>query len=483
MRSSSAPNCTTEGIRFLLEAGSIDKSHGGLVMLKKMHWKEKTVGIVSLGCPKNAADTEKMISDLSGRGYTVVPDLGAAEILLVNTCSFVTDARRESVDTILELSKYKEEGKARFLVGTGCLVSRYKDQMGSLIPEMDLALSTFEEERLGEILDDVGGLSTGAKPPILFPMADSRLTPLHRAYVKVSEGCDHPCTFCSIPLARGGQVSRRMEDILSEVAHLASRGTKEITLIAQDLTRYGQDLGLSDGLATLLERIDQDTPVPWVRLLYAYPTLVTERLLKTIRKSESVLPYLDIPLQHVDEKILGAMKRPGSVDFMKRLVDRIRDTLPEIHLRTTFIVGFPGETETEFEALLRFVEWANFDHVGVFAFSREEGTPSFDLPDQVPHRIRMRRRKDLMTLCARISLEKNRRLEGTVMPVLVDGVSDQSELILSGRIKGMAPDGIDGEVLILSGQARPGEIVECRITKSHPYDLEAWEVGVPEIPQ
>jgi ribosomal protein S12 methylthiotransferase len=452
------------------------------VMKKTIRWQEKTVGIVSLGCPKNAADTERMISDLSGRGYTVVPDLEEAEILLVNTCSFVTDARKESVDAILELSRYKEEGKAKYLVGAGCLVSRYRDQMGALIPEMDLALTTFEEERLGEILDEVGGIAPSNRPRLAFPLAESRLTPSHRAYVKVSEGCDHPCTFCSIPLARGGQVSRPPEEILAEIGHLSSRGVKEVTLIAQDLTRYGHDLGRTDDLSALLERIDREGGIPWVRLLYAYPTLVTDSLLKTMRAAKSVLPYLDIPLQHVDEKILGAMKRPGSVDFMKRLVDRIRQTVPDIVLRTTFIVGFPGEGEAEFETLLRFVEWARFDHVGVFAFSREEGTPSYNLPGQVPHRIRMSRRKELMSLCATIAQEKNRSLEGKTLPVLIEGLSEQSDLVLSGRIMGMAPDGIDGEVLVLSGQGRPGDIVNCRIVKAHAYDLEAWEIGVPEPP-
>ncbi len=454
-------------------------------MKKEISWNEKTVGIVSLGCPKNSSDTERMISDLSSRGYQVVPDLEQAEILLVNTCSFVTDARRESVETLLELSRYKEEGKARFLVGAGCLVSRYRDQMGELIPEIDLALTTFDEHRLGEILDSVGGAGRSSAPikPSLFPLSSARLTPPHRAYVKVSEGCDHPCTFCSIPLARGGQVSRPLEEVQAEIRELAARGTKEVTLIAQDLTRYGQDLGLSDGLADLLERIDGEGGVPWVRLLYAYPTLVTERLLSVMARSRTVLPYLDIPLQHVEERILGLMKRPGNVDFMKRLVDRVRTALPGVVLRTTFITGFPGETEEEFQSLMKFAEWARFDHVGVFAFSREEGTPSYDLPGQLPHRIRMRRRKDLLALCGRISLEKNRELEGQVLPVLIEGLSEQSDLVLSGRTKGMAPDGIDGEVLVLSGQGRPGEIVDCRIVRGRPFDLEAWEVGVPEIPE
>lgn len=453
-------------------------------MKKPGKWNDKTVGIVSLGCPKNSSDTERMISDLSGRGYTVVSELENAEILLVNTCSFVTDARKESIETILELTRYKEEGKARFLVGAGCLVSRYRDQMGTLIPEIDLALTTFEEDRLGQILDEVGGGGepVSKAPLITFPLAGSRLTPSHRAYVKVSEGCDHPCTFCSIPLSRGGQVSRPLVDILNEVRHLASNGTKEVTLIAQDLTRYGHDLGMPDGLSLLLERMDAEAKIPWIRLLYAYPTLVTERLLTAMKNSSSVLPYLDIPLQHVEERILGLMKRPGNIDFMKRLVDRIRSAIPSIILRTTFIVGFPGETEAEFESLLRFVEWASFDHVGAFSFSREEGTPSYDLPDQVPHRIRSRRRKELMALCSEIARKKNKALEGSVVPVLIEGLSEQSEMILSGRTKGMAPDGIDGEVLVLSGQGKPGEIVDCRITKSHPFDLEAWEIDVLEHP-
>jgi ribosomal protein S12 methylthiotransferase len=354
-----------------------------------------------------------------------------------------------------------------------------------LIPEIDLALTTFDENRLGEILDEVGGedrTSRESFPRISFPMSGSRLTPPHRAYVKVSEGCDHPCTFCSIPLARGGQVSRGSDDILNEIRHLSDNGTKEITLIAQDLTRYGQDLGESDGLSHLLERIDREGRIPWVRLLYAYPTLVTDRLLRVMKDASSVLPYLDIPLQHVEERVLGDMKRPGNVDFMKRLIDRIRQAIPNIVLRTTFIVGFPGETEKEFESLLRFVEWARFDHVGAFAFSREEGTPSYDLPDQIPHRVRSRRRKELMALSSSIALEKNFLLEGSVQTVLIEGLSEQSEMILSGRTMGMAPDGIDGEVLVLSGQGKQGDLVECRILKAHPFDLEAWEVGVPEIP-
>jgi ribosomal protein S12 methylthiotransferase len=453
-------------------------------MKKPGKWNEKTVGIVSLGCPKNSADTENMISDLSGRGYSIVSDLEDAEILLVNTCSFVTDARKESVETILELSRFKEEGKARFLIGAGCLVSRYRDQMGTLLPEIDLALTTFEEGRLGEILDEVGGESKKPRPAnsFAFPLAGARLTPPHRAYVKVSEGCDHPCTFCSIPLARGGQASRNPDDILNEIRYLSSNGTKEVTLIAQDLTRYGVDLGLSEGLSRLLERIQSEANIPWIRLLYAYPTLVTDRLLKVMKDSSSVLPYLDIPFQHVEERILGAMKRPGSVDFMKRLVERIRNALPSAVLRTTFIVGFPGETEEEFESLLRFVEWARFDHVGAFVFSREDGTPSYNLPEQIPHRVRMRRRKELMALCSGIAAEKNRALEGSVLPVLIEGLSEQSEMILSGRTMGMAPDGIDGEVLVLSGQGQPGDIVDCRILKSHPFDLEAWEVSVPDLP-
>ncbi|MHB1756045.1 MAG: 30S ribosomal protein S12 methylthiotransferase RimO [Leptospirillum sp.] len=448
---------------------------------------EKTVNIVSLGCPKNLVDTENMINDLESRGYKIIPDADKAEIILVNTCSFVTDARKESIDTLLDLSRYKEEGKAKLLVGTGCLVSRYKDTLPSLLPEVDMMLSTFEESRLGELLDGFSRpnfKSTNNAELIIpqsIPFREKRLTPRHRAYVKISEGCDHTCTFCSIPLSRGAQISRQPEDILSEITRLGNEGVEEITLIAQDLTRYGSDLGLKDGLAELLLMIDGLNKVAWVRLLYAYPTLVTDRLLDVIRESPSVVKYLDIPLQHVNGEVLRRMERPGNVESSRRLVSRIREKVPGISLRTTFIVGFPGETDEEFQELMSFVKWANFDHLGVFSFSREEGTPSYDMDGQIPARIKNQRRNQLMALQKKISFEKNKSYVGKVLPILIEGPSEQSPLVLSGRIATMAPDSIDGEVLVLSGSASVGEIVECRITKAHPYDLEAWEISVPPI--
>jgi ribosomal protein S12 methylthiotransferase len=450
-------------------------------------FSEKTVNIVSLGCPKNLVDTENMINDLESRGYQIVADAEKAEIILVNTCSFVTDARKESIDTLLELSRYKEEGNAKLLVGTGCLVSRYKESLPDLIPEVDLMLSTFEESSLGAILDDISRNGSQSKAeaqliaPNSIPFREKRLTPHHRAYVKVSEGCDHTCTFCSIPLSRGLQVSRKPEDILDEVRRLGDEGVREITLIAQDLTRYGADLEIKDGLAQLLQMIDGLKKVNWVRLLYAYPTLVTDRLLDVIRESSSVVKYLDIPLQHVNGNVLRRMERPGNLESSQRLVSRIREKVPGISLRTTFIVGFPGETEEEFQELLSFVKWAKFDHLGVFSFSKEDGTPSYEMDGQVPAKIKNQRRNQVMALQKKISLEKNKSYVGEVMPVLIEGPSEQSSLVLSGRIATMAPDSIDGEVLVLSGSASVGEIVDCRITKAHHYDLEAWEVSVPTI--
>ena len=448
---------------------------------------EKTVNIVSLGCPKNLVDTENMINDLESRGYQIVPDADKAEIILVNTCSFVTDARKESIDTLLELSRYKEEGSAKLLIGTGCLVSRYKDTLPDLLPEVDMMLSTFEEARLGSILDGLSqanqerAINTQLITPRSIPFREKRLTPRHRAYVKVSEGCDHTCSFCSIPLARGGQVSRQPIDIINEVRRLGDEGVREITLIAQDLTRYGSDLGLKDGLAELLTMIDALKKVEWVRLLYAYPTLVSDRLLDVMKESSSIVKYLDIPLQHVNGEVLKRMGRPGNLESSRRLISRIREKVPEISLRTTFITGFPGETDEEFQELLSFVKWANFDHLGVFSFSREDGTPSYEMTEQVPARIKNQRRNQLMALQKKISFEKNKNYVGKILPVLIEGPSEQSPLVLSGRIATMSPDSIDGEVLVLSGTASVGEIVECRITKAHPYDLEAWEISVPPI--
>lgn len=448
---------------------------------------DKTINIVSLGCPKNLVDTENMIADLESRGYRIVPDADKAEVILVNTCSFVTDARRESVDTLLSLSRFKEEGKAKILVGAGCLVSRYKESLPALIPEADLLLSTHEEANLGVYLDRMSNEINGpvSTVPLIAPGAipfrEKRLTPSHRAYLKVSEGCDHTCTFCSIPLARGGQISRKPEDILDEVRRLALEGVKEITLIGQDLTRYGSDLGMKDGLAELLSLMNEIQGIPWIRLLYAYPSLVTDRLLEVINSSPSIVKYLDIPLQHVNGHILKKMERPGNLESNKRLVERIREKVPGIALRTTFIVGFPGETEEEFEELLGFVDWANFDHVGVFTFSREEGTPSYHMENQISAKLKNKRRGQVMALQKRISLGKNKKMVGKILPVLIEGPSDQSPLVLSGRIAQMAPDAIDGEVLVLSGEGAPGEIVFCEITKAHHYDLEAWEVSVPKI--
>lgn len=446
--------------------------------------KEKTVGIVSLGCPKNLVDTESMIHALSEKGFQVIPDLEKAEVIVVNTCSFVTDARKESIDTLLEMSQYKENGKAKILVGTGCLISRYKDELPGLLPEVDMLLSPSEEASIAERLvspmtKDVFS-STPLISPASIPFRRKRLTPSHRAYLKISEGCDHTCSFCSIPLSRGLQISRTRESLLEEVRMLADEGVQEVTLIAQDLTRYGSDLEDGEGLPRLLEEIDRIGRIPWVRLLYAYPTQVTDRLLKVIRDSSTILKYLDIPFQHVSGTVLKRMNRPGNRESTMRLIYRIRKILPEITLRTTFIVGFPGETEEEFLEIEEFLNWARLDHVGVFPFSREEGTPSFDMDGQVPARIKTQRRKRLMGIQKAISLDKKKDWPGKVMPVLIEGPSEQSPLILSGRLEGMAPDGIDGEVLVLSGEASQGSIVQCRVKRVHAYDVEVWETSVPE---
>ncbi|MHB1286262.1 MAG: 30S ribosomal protein S12 methylthiotransferase RimO [Leptospirales bacterium] len=445
---------------------------------------ERTVSFVSLGCPKNLVDTESMIRSIEEKGFRVVSETEQAEVIIVNTCSFVTDARRESIDTLLEMTRFKEEGKAKLLIGTGCLVSRYQEQLPDLLPEVDLLLSPSEEHSIGDRLVSWGSPTQPSLPTLIdprsIPFRPKRLTPPHRAYLKISEGCDHTCTFCAIPLSRGLQVSRNRDGLLEEVRMLGDEGVQEITLIAQDLTKYGSDLGEIDGLSRLLEEIDRMGRVPWIRLLYAYPTQVSDRLLKVIRDSETIVKYLDIPFQHVSGTVLKRMNRPGNKDSTMRLIDRIRNVVPDITLRTTFIVGFPGETDLEFGELESFVRWANLDHVGVFPFSKEEGTPSFEMDGQVLAREKTRRRKTLMRIQKEISLERKKFWVGKVVPVLIEGPSEQSPLVLSGRLPGMAPDGIDGEVLVLSGQASAGEIVPCKVLRAHPYDIEAWEESVPE---
>jgi ribosomal protein S12 methylthiotransferase len=447
------------------------------------------IGFVSLGCPKNLVDSEVMMGQLTARGHELTSSPSEADVLVVNTCSFIDPAKQESVDTILEMAEYKKSGNAKRLIVAGCLVERYRGQIKENIPEVDAVLGTNE-------LDSITALCEGDEPqpfnivePYLYHDATPRVlaTPRHYAYVKINEGCDHPCSFCVIPQFRGRFRSRRFESVVVEARRLFDQGVREINLIGQDTTAYGDDLGIKDGLATLLERLAQiETPHPvWIRFLYCYPNRITPKLLDTIAGHPSLVKYIDMPLQHASARVLKRMKRGASGEIFLRLLEKIRAAIPGVAIRTSMIVGFPGETERDFEELCQFVEAAEFDRLGVFSYSDEETSESYHLDGKVDRRTIYNRKRRLMSLQRRISRRLNRRWIGRETDVLIEGPSPESELLIQARMPTQAPD-IDG--LCYVGDMGdsipvPGQIRRMRITKAHDYDLVGDLVGaVPPAP-
>ncbi len=377
----------------------------------------KTVGMVSLGCPKNLVDGEVMLGRLQGAGYALVPDAKQADVIVVNTCAFIDRAKQESVDAILEMAREKETGRAQRLVVTGCLSERYDAELRREIPEIDATLGTGQ---VAEILRAVDGEATTREqagpelPTWVYDHQQPRVlsTPPWLAYVKISEGCDYTCSFCIIPKLRGRHRSRSVEDIVSEARALAARGVRELVLVAQDSTRYGLDHGVRDGLAYLLRRLGRVDGIRWIRVMYAYPSTLSDKVLDAIASEEKVVKYVDIPLQHASEPVLKRMKRPTGKGNLLGMVERIRERVPGVAIRTSFIVGFPGETEADFAKLLAFVEAGRFDNVGVFTFSDEEGTTSFELPGRVPKRVKESRRRKLMSLQKKLSHAPQPRARG-----------------------------------------------------------------------
>ena len=435
-----------------------------------------TVGLVSLGCPKNLVDGEVMLGHLRRRGHEPVSDASQADVIVVNTCAFIDRAKQESVDAVLEMARQKYAGRARRLVVTGCLAQRYDAELRQEIPEIDATLGTGQ---VADIVAAVEGAPTvtdaDAGPPTwVYDHTSPRVlsTPPWLAYVKISEGCDYTCSFCIIPTLRGRHRSRGLEDIVAEARSLAERGVKEIILVAQDSTRYGLDLGMRDGLAALLRKLGRVDGIRWIRVMYAYPATLSDPVLDAIASEDRVVKYVDIPLQHASEAVLKRMKRPTGKGNLLGMVDRIRERVPGVAVRTSFIVGFPGETEEDFDELLAFVEAAEFDNVGVFTFSDEEGTTSFDLPGRIAPRVKEARRRRLMALQKRIAARRNRRRVGETVEVLVEGAHPDTDLLLRGRLSTQAPE-IDGSVLINDGTADPGDFVTCEVTEAHPYDLVA----------
>jgi len=471
--------------------------------------RPQKVGFVSLGCPKNLVDSEVMMGYLARAGAELTRRAEDADIIVVNTCSFIDSAQQESVNTILEMAVHKTAGKAKKLVVAGCLVERFRDQIQKDIPEVDDVVGTGELEK---ILSATGVATAPANnsPFVILtsrPEGDARAaqgrfsretwdgaiadlpnylydedtprvlaTPGHMAYIKIAEGCDHPCTFCIIPQLRGQFRSRRFESVIAEAERLAQSGVREITLIGQDTTCYGEDFGLKDGLALLLDRLAAIEDLRWVRFLYAYPNKITGKLLDTIAAHEKICSYMDVPLQHASASVLKRMKRGGGAEVFLRSIEKMRRVVPDLTLRTSFIVGFPGETEKEFEELCGFIRQAQFDWMGAFSYSDQDGATAYGLDKKLSPREIERRRKQLMSIQRQISKKKKKSLVGREYDLLLEGESEETELLLEGRTSMHAPE-IDGKVFVNDVpediDPQPGRFYRCQITESHEYDLVA----------
>src|SRR4051812_40604207 len=449
--------------------------------------RPKTVHFVSLGCPKNRVDTEVMLGHTTGAGHSIVTDPAAADVIVVNTCGFIGEAKQESIDAILDMARFKEAGSCERLVVAGCLPQRYSKELADEMPEVDHFIGTDE---VGQIASALAGsldrVHVAETPRFLYDdLAPRRPSmALHTAYVKIAEGCDRPCAFCIIPKLRGPQRSRTVASVVREAEELAAAGTKEICLVAQDLTTYGRDLPdgrASDGptLERLLAALAEVDGLRWIRLHYAYPSAVTDGLLGVMARSPRVAKYLDVPFQHIDDGVLKSMRRGHTGRVIRELVERVRTQVPGATLRSTFLVGHPGETEESFQRLCDFVREAELDRVGVFNFSKEEGTVAALLPKRVPQKEVDARRRELLRIQRDISKKKLRALRGQTLEVLVEGPSDESEYLLMGRHEGQAPE-IDGQVYLSfaemdgPGVAPPaGSLVRARVTHSAEYDLAA----------
>ena len=441
------------------------------------------VGFVSLGCPKNLVDSEVMMGRLQANGYEITADASEADTVVVNTCGFIDSAKQESIEAILEAAKLKTGGTAKRLVVAGCLVERYRDELKAEMPEVDAFIGTNQINDILAVCDPQ--TNTRALPVLplgnqsatyLYDESTPRIlaTPSHYAFIKIAEGCDRPCAFCFIPQMRGHFRSRRFGSIVAEAHQLAEEGVKELILVAQDSSRYGEDLGKPDALAALLKELSHTDGIEWVRVMYTYPTHISDAFLDVMAQESRAVKYLDMPLQHASQNVLKLMKRGGNRESLERLIARVRSRVPDIGVRTTFITGFPGETDEDFAELLQFVKNVEFDRVGVFTYSDEEGTPAYDLPNKVAPKIAKQRRDRIMKEQLRISRRRHKNMIGKTVRVLFEGESQESELLWQGRLETQAPD-IDGCVLINDVpddfEPLPGKMVDVLITEAQEYDL------------
>lgn len=443
----------------------------------------KKIGFVSLGCPKNLVDSEVMMGQLKQAGYEITANPTEAEAVVVNTCGFIEAAKQESIEAILESAKLKQNGNLSKLIVTGCLVERYRDELVKELPEVDFFLGIDEVTKIVNAVEEnrdfrsLPLLPIGNKTATYIYSSDTprfRATPFYTAFVKIAEGCDRPCSFCAIPLMRGSFRSRAAESIIKEVENLAEQGVKEVVLVAQDSSRFGEDLGEKEGLAKLIRQLGKIDGIEWIRVLYTYPTHISDEFLAAIAETPKAVKYLDLPLQHASQKILRLMRRGGNRRSLERLIERVRNRIPGITIRTTFIVGFPSETDEDFQELMAFVRNCEFDNVGVFTYSDEENTAAFSLPDKVDSKIARKRRSELMKEQAKISKRKNKEKIGKILKVLFEGTSPESDLLFHGRHEGQAHE-IDGYILInkIPDDLVPkvGEFYDVRITRAMEYDL------------
>jgi ribosomal protein S12 methylthiotransferase len=436
------------------------------------------VGMVSLGCAKNLVDAEVMLGHLVQEGAIIAERMEEADVVVVNTCGFIEDAKRESIEAILEVARLKATGHLRRLVVAGCMAQRYAAELAAEIPEIDAFVGLDELERAP--LAVLGGFDREHIPDQrgalrLYDHTSPRVlaTAGPFAYLKVAEGCDNPCAFCHIPRMRGAFRSRGLASLVAEARQLEEAGVQELVLVAQDSTRYGEDVGLGrTGLRRLLEEILGATEIPWIRVLYAYPATLDRGIFGLMAREPRLVPYLDIPLQHASRTVLKAMKRGGDAPAYRKMIEEARESVPELGVRSTFIVGFPGEGDAEFAELERFVEDIRFDHVGVFTYSWQEENPGAGLGDPVPGRVKEQRRRRLMKLQEGISRENYRRLRGRTVEALVEGRSPESEYLLQGRLRQQAPE-VDGRVVFADGTAAPGDVVRAVVRKSYAFDLVA----------
>lgn len=434
------------------------------------------LGLISLGCSKNTVDSENMLGILvKEKQLELVEDLEEADVVIVNTCAFINDAKEESIQTILEMADYKKDGNLKKLVVCGCLSERYKDELIKEIPEIDAVVGTGDVDKIGEVVDSIQNGNKEIKVGSLDFLPTSKTPRMltnypHSAYLKISEGCDKKCTYCIIPSLRGELRSRTIEDVVEEAKILASDGVIELNLLAQEITEYGKDIYGKRMLPELLKELVKVEGIEWIRLYYMYPNSISDELIEVIKDEPKICNYFDVPIQHISDNILQNMGRAKSGDYIRSILGRIRGRIPDATIRTTVIVGFPGETEENFEELKEFIKEFEFDYVGVFKYSREEDTVAYDLPNQIPEEIKEKRWSELLNIQGEIVERKNERFIGETVDVIIDGVSTESEYMLEGRMRSQALE-IDGKVLTSDGTANVGDIVKVKLEQNFQYDF------------